>query len=169
MFFNEASIDALLEAGERLQTAGRDAIVFSLFLQLGGLWRTRLHEILALHEAGEATLMTELPKELSAKVGNLSRTLHELLKTLEMELSGVTKNTTMHQMLDMDLSEFGIEQHNQYRQIVRDATLVQDHMHELLDEAEEKIESLRSRLHWQESVNKDQVTELAKLRGLANR
>ena len=87
----EFTTESIIEAGQSLQTAGRNITGFALRQKVGGGNPTRLKQVWDEHASSQvatvAEPVAELPEDVAEAVANVSKSLSDRLAALAVELN----------------------------------------------------------------------------------
>ena len=162
----EFPAEAIIEAGQALQAAGRNVTGFALRQKVGGGNPTRLRQVwdehLASNSVAQAQPVAELPVEVAEEVANVTKALTERIATLAVELNDKAVKAAERRVAEV-LRTAG-EQREQAERELADAATTVDDLEATLDETKAEVETLTSKLAEAQAHAQAQAVELAQLR-----
>ena len=162
----EFPTEAIIEAGQALQAAGRNVTGFALRQKVGGGNPTRLRQVwdehLASNSVAQAQPVAELPVEVAEEVANVTKALTERIATLAVELNDKAVKAAERRVAEV-LRTAGEQREQADRELV-DATATVNDLEAKLDEANAEVESLTNKLAESQAHAQAQAVELAQLR-----
>lgn len=162
----EFTPEAIIEAGQELQGAGRNITGFALRQKVGGGNPTRLKQVwdehLASQSVQQAEPVAELPVEVAEEVAAVTKALTERLATLAVELNDKAVKAAERRVHEVVRSAG--EQRAQAERELSDAAQTVDDLEAKLDEATSQVEALESKLADVQATSQAQAVELAQVR-----
>jgi len=162
----EFPVEAIIEAGQALQAAGRNVTGFALRQKVGGGNPTRLRQVwdehLASNSVAQAQPVAELPVEVAEEVANVTKALTERIATLAVELNDKAVKAAERRVAEV-LRTAG-EQREQAERELADAATTVDDLEATLDETKAEVEMLTNKLAESQAHGQAQAVELAQLR-----
>ena len=162
----EFPVEAIIEAGQALQAAGRNVTGFALRQKVGGGNPTRLRQVwdehLASNSVAQAQPVAELPVEVAEEVANVTKALTERIATLAVELNDKAVKAAERRVAEV-LRTAG-EQREQAERELADAATTVDDLEATLDETKAEVETLTNKLAESQAHGQAQAVELAQLR-----
>lgn len=162
----EFPVEAIIEAGQALQAAGRNVTGFALRQKVGGGNPTRLRQVwdehLANNSVAQAQPVAELPVEVAEEVANVTKALTERIATLAVELNDKAVKAAERRVAEV-LRTAG-EQREQAERELADAATTVDDLEGTLNETKAIVEVLTGKLAESQAHGQAQAVELAQLR-----
>jgi predicted RNase H-like nuclease (RuvC/YqgF family) len=144
----EFTPEAIIQAGQELQTAGRNITGFALRQKVGGGNPTRLKQVWDDHINSQTTTKAEpvadLPVEVAEQVASVTVALTERLAALAVELNDKAVKTAERRV--HEVVRAAGEQREQAERELADASQTVDDLETKLDQATAEIETLESKL-----------------------
>jgi DNA repair exonuclease SbcCD ATPase subunit len=162
----EFTLDAIIQAGQDLQTAGRNITGFALRQRVGGGNPTRLKQVWDEHQSSQAATVVEpvaeLPVEVAEVVASVGKALSERIAALAIELNDKAVKAADRRVHDVVRSAG--EQRAQAERELADASQTVDDLEAQLDAGQVNAQGLQAKLAELQGVNQAQAVELAQLR-----
>lgn len=162
----EFTPEAIIQAGQQLQAAGRAITGFAIRQKIGGGNPARLKQVWEEHinssVVTKAEPVAELPVEVAEEVANVTKALTERLAAMAVELNDKAVKTAERRVADV-IRAAG-EQREQAERELADAALTVDDLESQMDEAKAEAVALGERLSETQAINQEQAVELAQLR-----
>ena len=162
----EFTLDAIIQAGQDLQTAGRNITGFALRQRVGGGNPTRLKQVWDEHQSSQAATVVEpvaeLPVEVAEVVASVGKALSERIAALAIELNDKAVKAADRRVHDVVRSAG--EQRAQAERELADASQTVDDLEAQLDAGQVSAEGLQAKMAELQGVNQAQAVELAQLR-----
>ena len=162
----EFTLDAIIQAGQDLQTAGRNITGFALRQRVGGGNPTRLKQVWDEHQSSQAATVVEpvaeLPVEVAEVVASVGKALSERIAALAIELNDKAVKAADRRVHEVVRSAG--EQRAQAERELADASQTVDDLEAQLDAGQVNAEGLQAKLAELQGVNQAQAVELAQLR-----
>lgn len=162
----EFTTEAIIQAGQELQAAGRVVTGFALRQKTGGGNPNRLKQTWEEHINSQNTTKTEpvaeLPVEVAEEVANVTRTLTERLAAMAVELNDKAVKAAERRVSEV-IRTAG-EQREQTERELADAAQTLDDLEAKLDEVKTGSEGLETRLTEMLAASQAQAVELAQVR-----
>jgi colicin import membrane protein len=162
----EFAPEAIIQAGQDLQAAGRNITGFALRQKVGGGNPSRLRQVwdeyLAHRSVGEAQPVAALPVEVAEAVAAVSKALVERLSALAVQLNDQAVKAAERRVQEVVRSAG--EQRAQAERELADASLAVEELETKLDAAGSQVDALEGQLAALQGVNQAQAVELAQLR-----
>ena len=162
----EFPVEAIIEAGQALQAAGRNVTGFALRQKVGGGNPTRLRQVwdehLASSSVAPAQPVAELPIEVAEEVANVTKALTERIATLAVELNDKAVKAAERRVAEV-LRTAG-EQREQAERELADAATTVDDLEAALDQTKAEVAALTGKLTDSQAHGQAQAVELAQLR-----
>jgi chromosome segregation ATPase len=161
----EFTPEAIIEAGQELQAAGRNITGFALRQKAGGGNPSRLKQVwdehLASQSVTKAEPVAELPIEVAEEVAAVTKALTERLAALAVELNDKAVKGAERRVHEVVRSAG--EQRAQAERELADASQTVDDLEAKLDEATVETGALESKLAEVQATSQAQAVELAQL------
>lgn len=162
----EFTPEAIIQAGQDLQTVGRNITGFALRQKVGGGNPSRLKQVwdehLASQSVTKAEPVAELPVEVAEEVAAVTKALTDRLQALAVELNDKAVKAAERRVHEVVRSAG--EQREQAERELSDASQTVDELETKLDEALTQGEVLETNLAEVQAVSQAQAVELAQLR-----
>lgn len=162
----EFPVEAIIEAGQALQAAGRNVTGFALRQKVGGGNPTRLRQVwdehLASDSVAQAQPVAELPVEVADEVASVTKALTERIATLAVELNDKAIKAANRQVAEV--MRAAQDQRIKDEREQADATETITDLEAKLDEANAGIEFGNRKLAESQANAQAQAVELAQLR-----
>lgn len=162
----EFAPQAIIQAGQELQAAGRNITGFALRQKVGGGDPSRLRQVWAEHLAGQSVAaaepVAELPVEVAEEVAAVTKALTERLATLAVELNDKAVKAAERRVHEVVRSAG--EQRAQAERELADAAQTVDDLEAELDKASTHGAALEVKLAEVQTTSQAQAVELAQLR-----
>lgn len=162
----EFAPQSIIEAGQELQSAGRNITGFALRQKVGGGNPSRLKQVwdehLASQSVTKAEPVAELPIEVAEEVVAVTKALTERLATLAVELNDKAVKAAERRVHEVVRSAG--EQRAQAERELADAAETVDDLESKLDEAHATGQVLETKLADLYAVSQTQAVELAQIR-----
>lgn len=162
----EFTTEAIIQAGQELQAAGRVVTGFALRQKTGGGNPNRLKQTWEEHinsqNATKAEPVAELPVEVAEEVANVTRTLTERLAAMAVELNDKAVKAAERRVAEV-IRTAG-EQREQTERELADAAQTLDDLEDKLGEVKTGSEELETRLTEMQVASQAQAVELAQVR-----
>lgn len=162
----EFSPEVIIEAGQQLQSAGRNVTGFALRKLVGGGNPSRLKQVWDEHIAGQDVIraepVAELPIELADELAAVSKALTERLAALAVDLNDRAIKAAERRV--HEVVRTAGEQREQAERELADASLTVDELESKLEELKGDVLTLESELAEQHQKRHAQDVELAQLR-----
>lgn len=162
----EFTPEAIIQAGQDLQTVGRNITGFALRQKVGGGNPSRLKQVwdehLASQSVTKAEPVAELPVEVAEEVAAVTKALTDRLQALAVELNDKAVKAAERRVHEVVRSAG--EQREQAERELSDASQTVDELETKLDEALTQGEAMETKLAEVQAVNQAQAVELAQLR-----
>lgn len=162
----EFTLDAIIQAGQDLQAAGRNITGFALRQRVGGGNPTRLKQVWDEHQSSQAATVVEpvaeLPVEVAEVVASVGKALSERIAALAIELNDKAVKAADRRVHEVVRSAG--EQRAQAERELADASQTVDDLEAQLDAGQIRAEGLQAKLAELQGVNQAQAVELAQLR-----
>lgn len=162
----EFTPEAIIQAGQDLQTAGRNITGFALRQKVGGGNPSRLKQVWDEHQSSQATTsaepVAELPVEVAEEVATVTKALTERLSLLAVQLNDKAVKAAERRVHEVVRSAG--EQRAQAERELADAAETVDDLETKLDEAQANAAGLETKLADMQNVNQAQAVELAQMR-----
>jgi chromosome segregation ATPase len=162
----EFAPDAIIQAGQDLQAAGRNITGFALRQKVGGGNPSRLKQVWDEHQASQSVTqaepVAELPVEVAEEFASASKALTERIGSLAVELNDKAVKAAERRVHEVVRSAG--EQREQAERELTDASQTVDDLETKLDEANADVDGLEKRLDEVKTSSQAQAVELAQLR-----
>lgn len=162
----EFAPEAIIQAGQDLQAAGRNITGFALRQKVGGGNPTRLKQVWDEHQNTQASTVAEpvaeLPVEVAEAVASVSKGLTDRLAALAVELNDKAVKAADRRVHDVVRS--AAEQRDQADRELADAASTVEDLESKLDEAGQVIKDQQKKLDELQTTNQSLSVELAQLR-----
>ncbi len=162
----EFAPEAIIEAGQSLQGAGRNITGFALRQKVGGGNPTRLKQVWDEHLASQSVTkvepVSELPIEVAEEVAVVTKALTERLAALAVELNDKAVKAAERRVAEV-IRTAGAQREQAERELVDAATTVDD-LESTLEETKARIEALNAHLAQSLAKAQTQAVELAQVR-----
>ena len=162
----EFTSESIIEAGQALQTAGRNITGFALRQKVGGGNPSRLKQVwdeyISSQAVAKAEPVAELPIEVADEVATVAKALTERLSLLAVELNDKAVKAAERRVAEV-IRTAG-EQREQAERELADASQTVDDLETKLDEAQANAQELTQRLADSGTINQAQAVELAQVR-----
>ena len=162
----EISNDAIIEAGQALQAAGRNITGFALRQKVGGGNPSRLIQVWKEHVSSQtvaqAEPVAELPVEVAEVVAGVSKELTDRLAALAVELNDKAVKAAERRVAEV-VRAAG-EQREQAERELADAAATVEDLETKLDTTEEHARELNAKLAQVQAEHQAQAVELAQVR-----
>lgn len=162
----EFSDDQIIQAGQDLQTEGRNLTGFALRQKVGGGTPQRLKQVWDEYQSSLAATVAEpvaeLPVEVAEVVATVSKALTERIAVLAVELNDKAVKAAERKVHEVVRSAG--EQRAQAERELADASETVDELEAKLDEAQTRGDTLASKLTSVQEANQAQAVELAQVR-----
>lgn len=159
----------IIEAGQALQSAGRNITGFAIRQKVGGGNPARLKQVWDEHVASQSVQQTEpvaeLPLEVAEEVATVTKALTERLATLAVQLNDKAIKAADRRVAEVVRSA-GDQRAQAERELADAAQTVED-LEAKLDDAFDQVESLGKKLDDIETIRRDQAVELANVKAKA--
>ena len=166
----EFTTESIIEAGQALQTAGRNITGFALRQKVGGGNPTRLKQVWDEHQSSQVATVAEpvaaLPEDVAEAVTSVSKALADRLAALAIELNDravKAADRRVHEAL-----RSAAEQRTQAERELADAAETLDDLESKLDEAAASAVLQEKRLADTQTAHQAQAVELAQVRERLN-
>jgi chromosome segregation ATPase len=162
----EFAPQSIIEAGQELQSAGRNITGFALRQKVGGGNPSRLKQVwdehLASQSVTKAEPVSELPVEVAEEVAAVTKALTERLAALAVELNDKAVKAADRRVHEVVRSAG--EQRAQAERELADAAETVDDLESKLDETHATGQMLETKLADSHAVSQTQAVELAQIR-----
>jgi len=162
----EFTPEAIIQAGQELQAAGRNITGFALRQKVGGGNPNRLKQVWDEHINSQAVTraapIAELPVEVAEEVAAVTKALTERLASLAVELNDKAVKAAERRVAEV-IRTAG-EQREQAERELADASQTVDELETRLDEQTHAAEILETRLAEATTTSQAQAVDLAQLR-----
>lgn len=162
----EFPAEAIIEAGQALQAAGRNVTGFALRQKVGGGNPSRLRQVwdehLASNSVAQVQPVAELPVEVAEEVSNVTKALTERIAALAVELNDKAVKAAERRVAEV-LRTAGEQRKQDERELADAATTVVD-LESTLDDTKAEVETLTTKLSESQAHAQAQAVELAQLR-----
>jgi colicin import membrane protein len=162
----EVDKEAIIEAGQALQAAGRNITGFALRQKVGGGNPSRLVQIWKEHVSNQteaqAEPVAELPVEVAEVVAGVSKELTDRLAALAVELNDKAVKASERRVAEV-VRAAG-EQREQAERELADAAVTVEDLETKLDTSEEQARELGAKLAQVQGEHQAQAVELAQVR-----
>lgn len=162
----EFTLDAIIQAGQDLQTAGRNITGFALRQKVGGGNPSRLKQVWDEHQNSQASTVAdtiaELPVEVAEVVASVSKSLADRLATLAVELNDKAVKAADRRVHEVVRN--AAEQLSQADRELSDAATTVEELEAKLDEANARIDDLQAKLAHIQGVNQSLAVDLGQVR-----
>ncbi len=162
----EFTPEAIIQAGQDLQAAGRNITGFALRQRVGGGNPSRLKQVwdehLATQSITEAAPVAELPVEVAEEMATVTKALTERLGLLAIELNDKAVKAAERRV--GEVVRAAGEQREQAERELADASQTVDELETKLDDVTAHVEDLEKHLAEALSTSQAQAVELAQLR-----
>jgi len=162
----EYTLEAIVQAGEALQAAGRNVTGFALRQRVGGGNPNRLKQVweehLARSSVAKAEPVAELPVEVAEELAAVTRTLTERLAALAVELNDKAVRAAERRVAEV-VRAAGEQREQAERELADAAQTVEDLEHQL-DDVKGELAATQAQLTEGLAQCQSQAVELAQLR-----
>jgi colicin import membrane protein len=162
----EFAPEAIIQAGEDLQTAGRNITGFALRQKVGGGNPSRLKQVWDEHLASRSMTrvepVAELPIEVAEEVAAVTKALTERLGALAVELNDKAVKAAERRVHEVVRSAG--EQREQAERELADASQTVEDIETKLDQTQAEADALEIKLADTQKASQTQAIELAQLR-----
>ncbi len=162
----EFTPEQIIQAGQDLQTAGRNITGFALRQKVGGGNPTRLKQVWDEHASSQvatvAEPVAELPEDVAEAVTNVSKSLSDRLAALAVELNDRAVKAADRRVHEVVRSAG--EQRAQAERELADAAVTVDDLENQLDAANASVAWQEKRLAETQTAHQSQAVELAQVR-----
>jgi regulator of replication initiation timing len=162
----EHAPEAIIEAGQALQAAGRNITGFALRQKVGGGNPSRLKQVwdehLASQSVARAEPVAELPVEVAEEMTAVTKALTERLAALAVELNDKAVKAAERRV--HEIVRTAGEQRAQAERELADASQTVEDLESRLDQANADTDSLKVKLEASEGARQTQAVELAQVR-----
>jgi len=162
----EYTLEAIVQAGEALQAAGRNVTGFALRQRVGGGNPTRLKQVwdqhLARSSVTEAAPVAELPVEVAEELATVTRALTERLAALAVELNDKAVKAAERRVGEV-VRAAGEQREQAERELADAAQTVEDLEHQL-DGVKGELAATQAQLTEGLAQRQSQAVELAQIR-----
>lgn len=162
----EFTTEQIIEAGQNLQTAGRNITGFALRQKIGGGNPSRLKQVWDEHASSQvatvAEPVAELPEDVAEAVANVSKSLSDRLAALAVELNDRAVKAADRRVHEVVRSAG--EQRAQAERELADAAVTVDDLENQLDVVNASVAWQEKRLAEIQAAHQAQAVELAQVR-----
>lgn len=162
----EFTPEAIIQAGQSLQAAGRNITGFALRQKVGGGNPSRLKQVWDEHQSSQAATVAEpvaeLPVEVAEAVASVSKALTERIAALAVELNDKAVKGAERRVHEVVRSAG--EQRAQAERELADAAETVDDLETKLDEVQATADGLQTKLTEVQAASQAQAVELAQVR-----
>lgn len=162
----EFTPEAIIQAGQELQAAGRNITGFALRQKVGGGNPNRLKQVWDEHTTSQAVTraapIAELPVEVAEEMAAVTKALTERLAALAVELNDKAVKAAERRVAEV-IRTAG-EQREQAERELADASQTVDELETRLDEQTHAVEVLETRLAEATTTSQARAVDLAQLR-----
>ncbi len=162
----EFTPDAIIQAGQSLQAAGRNITGFALRQKVGGGNPSRLKQVWDEHQSSQTTTVAEpvaeLPVDVAEAVASVSKSLTDRIAALAVELNDRAVKAADRRVHEVVRSAG--EQRAQAERELADAAETVDDLESKLDELQTTAEGLQTKLADSQATGQAQAVELAQVR-----
>ena len=166
----EFAPELIIEAGQALQSIGRNITGFALRQKVGGGSPSRLKQVWDEYLGGlkdaKAEPVAELPVEVADEVATVTKALAERLSAFAVELNDKAVKAAERRV--QEVARTAGEQRTQAERELSDAAQTVDDLEVKLDEATGQVETQQAKLDDLQTANQAQAVELAQLRERVN-